>query len=912
MNNFGFGSTSVFTNTNSFNTWQRSNYGTDWAYSAFVAYNPPPAATQYLFGGSAWAYLGGPFTQLLSRSYGWDPSQVLTHETGHIFNACDEYAESGCGCTCGTELNRNCENCDGYPHGSCMMNNNAFGLCQYTPAQIGWDGNGCAPAPLSAPTASASAPDNDFQGVTTTITISGSNFVHGAYVEMGPDITLNSLTFIDANTFEATITIDNDAAIGLRDIEVFNRDLQSAVISNGFEVKETTKHYLSPTGAGVFPYITPANAANTLADAISATGAGDSLLVASTTYTGVDITIADGVKMYGAYDSGFSSRDLVSGKTVLDLTGNIEIGPATTAESVLDGFEIMNGTGGSQLLPIAGKYGGGVWVYNATATIANSYIHDCDADNGEYGAGGGIYANNSALALVNTEIELCGAGQGGGIFVDGGSLTMTGCTIQNNDLIYTAENAKGGGVYVGNSTSATFSGNTIDANSADVASSMGYGGGIYIKNTTSVSMDGDVVSNNISGLAGTIGYGGGIHLEGSHLTMTNVTLDNNQARTIGGGIDTDGSSTLSMTGCKILNNTGMIGGGAYLASTESFVNHNLWVGNSGTASYMLNATSGSFNGNTMNANTGSSVGGAYFSNTAISVMNNIIANSTGFGLSCSGTTLPTPLYCNVWNSSTADYNGVTPGAGCISQDPLFVDPASGDFHLAMHSPEIDRGNPDPAYDDPDGSPADMGIYGSHAFDMDHPVYVKNLSAAIAGGNAIISWSANPEANVSSYAVYKDIDGSFIPAAANFITTVTAPDTVYDDGTAVAGTYYKVSAVNSLAYAGGYGGPVEPVATGIGDDIAAFADRLYQNHPNPFNPTTRIRYEIKAQTHVSLVVFDVQGRQIKTLVNEVKSPGQFTAEWNGTNANGSRVSTGVYFYRLSAGNFNQTMKMVMLK
>ncbi|UCH83418.1 MAG: T9SS type A sorting domain-containing protein, partial [Candidatus Latescibacterota bacterium] len=79
-----------------------------------------------------------------------------------------------------------------------------------------------------------------------------------------------------------------------------------------------------------------------------------------------------------------------------------------------------------------------------------------------------------------------------------------------------------------------------------------------------------------------------------------------------------------------------------------------------------------------------------------------------------------------------------------------------------------------------------------------------------------------------------------------------------------------------------------------------------------NPTTRIRYEVGARVHVSLTVYDVQGRKIKQLVDEVRGPGQFTAEWNGTNVNGSRVSTGVYFYRIEAGSFVQTRKMVMLK
>jgi flagellar hook assembly protein FlgD len=62
----------------------------------------------------------------------------------------------------------------------------------------------------------------------------------------------------------------------------------------------------------------------------------------------------------------------------------------------------------------------------------------------------------------------------------------------------------------------------------------------------------------------------------------------------------------------------------------------------------------------------------------------------------------------------------------------------------------------------------------------------------------------------------------------------------------------------------------------------------------------------------LSVFDVGGRLIKDLVDEDAGPGTFTREWDGTNANGEQVSTGVYFYRLNAGSFAETRKMVLIK
>jgi len=408
-------------------------------------------------------------------------------------------------------------------------------------------------------------------------------------------------------------------------------------------------------------------------------------------------------------------------------------------------------------------------------------------------------------------------------------------------------------------------------------------------------------------MGGPFAYAGGICLEGSGLTMTSVTLQGNQSKMIAGGIYADPTSSVSMTDGKVLSNTAMLGGGAYLSGPTTHLKHNLWTGNTGTAFYLLSATSGSVIGNTMNQNSG---GAVYLSNANVSVKHNIVTNNTGSGIKSTGAPVAAPTYCDVWNN-TVNYDGCAPGTGCISLDPLFVNAAGSDYHLALHSPAIDAGDPAPASNDPDGSRGDMGIYGAHAFTMDQPVYPKNLHCAIVGGNAVLTWDANPELDVANYAVYKAADPNFIPSAASFVALVAAPTTTYNDGAVVSGTYYKLSAVDATSYAGGYAGPVEPDATGIGD-AASYVFRLHQNHPNPFNPSTRIVYELASRVHVSLGVYDVRGGLIKSLVDEQAGPGSFTTEWDGTNASGEQVSTGVYFYRLSAGSFTETKKMVLMK
>lgn len=91
-------------------------------------------------------------------------------------------------------------------------------------------------------------------------------------------------------------------------------------------------------------------------------------------------------------------------------------------------------------------------------------------------------------------------------------------------------------------------------------------------------------------------------------------------------------------------------------------------------------------------------------------------------------------------------------------------------------------------------------------------------------------------------------------------------------------------------------------------------RLGQNHPNPFNPTTTIEYNVAVRGYVFIRVFDVSGRLVRTLVNKVQSPrlGGFQVEWDGKNMDGVTVSTGVYFYRMETGGFLQTRKMILLK
>ena len=89
-------------------------------------------------------------------------------------------------------------------------------------------------------------------------------------------------------------------------------------------------------------------------------------------------------------------------------------------------------------------------------------------------------------------------------------------------------------------------------------------------------------------------------------------------------------------------------------------------------------------------------------------------------------------------------------------------------------------------------------------------------------------------------------------------------------------------------------------------------KLYQNYPNPFNPTTNIRFEIPKTSFVKLIVYDILGKEVATLVNEKLSSGTFEVDWPAPTGNATGYTSGVYFYRIETKDFSETKKMLLIK
>jgi hypothetical protein len=88
--------------------------------------------------------------------------------------------------------------------------------------------------------------------------------------------------------------------------------------------------------------------------------------------------------------------------------------------------------------------------------------------------------------------------------------------------------------------------------------------------------------------------------------------------------------------------------------------------------------------------------------------------------------------------------------------------------------------------------------------------------------------------------------------------------------------------------------------------------LNQNYPNPFNPSTTLAYSLKEAGRVTINIYNVLGQNVKTLVDEYQDAGEYTKIWNGDDDSGNDVSSGVYFYRIKAGDFSDIKKMVLMK
>ena len=100
--------------------------------------------------------------------------------------------------------------------------------------------------------------------------------------------------------------------------------------------------------------------------------------------------------------------------------------------------------------------------------------------------------------------------------------------------------------------------------------------------------------------------------------------------------------------------------------------------------------------------------------------------------------------------------------------------------------------------------------------------------------------------------------------------------------------------------------------GVDNDGLPTSYVIHQNYPNPFNLVTTLRYDLPEDALANIIIYDMMGHVVKTMVNIQQNAGYKSVRWDATNNAGSPVSAGLYLYMIQAGEFRQTRKMVLLK
>lgn len=200
--------------------------------------------------------------------------------------------------------------------------------------------------------------------------------------------------------------------------------------------------------------------------------------------------------------------------------------------------------------------------------------------------------------------------------------------------------------------------------------------------------------------------------------------------------------------------------------------------------------------------------------------------------------------------------------------------------------------------------------------------VDNLAPAmpmsLAGDQSIIpeglelTWDPNTENDLAGYHVYRGLTSDFVPGPGNLIASPTDPYIFDGDWQWDSGFFYKVSALDSHDNESPYALLLPDDVTGDDPPAVPLASYLEQNFPNPFNPVTSIAFGLANPVHVCLRIYDASGRLMRTLVDERKDAGHYTIDWNGLGNDGHQAASGVYFYKLVAGSFRETRKMILLR
>lgn len=175
-------------------------------------------------------------------------------------------------------------------------------------------------------------------------------------------------------------------------------------------------------------------------------------------------------------------------------------------------------------------------------------------------------------------------------------------------------------------------------------------------------------------------------------------------------------------------------------------------------------------------------------------------------------------------------------------------------------------------------------------------------------STVLHWSRSAAPDLSGYQLFRGAAADFVPGPSTFV--VAKADTGYVD-TVSGSHFYKLCAVDLHGNLSSFAVLAPQFASGVSGQLPAAAV-LSQNAPNPFNPRTAIRFELRAAGATRLSIYDVAGRIVRTLVNESLSAGTHEVIWDGLDASGRAMGSGSYLARLESGGTVQTVRMALVR
>jgi len=220
----------------------------------------------------------------------------------------------------------------------------------------------------------------------------------------------------------------------------------------------------------------------------------------------------------------------------------------------------------------------------------------------------------------------------------------------------------------------------------------------------------------------------------------------------------------------------------------------------------------------------------------------------------------------------------------------------------------------------DGVDADLSVEFSASWDVPVAAELAAFAAAVTPDQQVVlEWSVASQTNNLGWEVYRSIDSRSYQMVGDLVTGEGTTDqfrtySFMDTGVPQADVVYYYLRQVDLDGTTSRSSVVEvALATAVAELAVPTANALRQNYPNPFNPETTISFDLSVESVVTLRVYDVTGQVVRTLASaEAMAAGRYESSWDGRNEQGLKVGSGVYLYRLEAGDFTAIKKMTLLQ